>query len=173
MARVFIGVGSNINPEANVEKAMNLLAESVRVVAVSTFYRTEAEGRGGQPPFCNGVVEVETEMPPGELKRSVLRRIEERLGRRRSEDKYAARTIDLDILICDDLAGTFDGLVIPDPQIAERPFLAIPLGELAPDLVLPGTGVPLREIAEAHIGQKMEPLREYTELLRRSIGRES
>ena len=155
------------------EKAMNLLAESVRIVAVSTFYRTEAEGRGGQPPFYNGVVAVATEMPPGELKRSVLRKIEEELGRRRSEDKYAARTIDLDILIYDDLAVCEGDLVIPDPQIGERAFLVVPLAELAPDLVLGGTGLRLGEMAAAHAGHKMEPLREYTELLRRSIGLES
>lgn len=167
MARVFIGVGSNINPEENVRQALRLLGREVPIVAISTFYRTQAEGRAGQPPFYNGVVEVVTEMPPAQLKHSVLRPIEEKLGRTRGEDKYAPRTIDLDVLLYDDLVAAEKGLRIPDPQIAQRAFLAIPLCELAPELVLPDSGLPIAEIAAAFGDHKMERLSQYTELLRK------
>lgn len=169
MARVFIGVGSNISPEGNVRRAISLLADEVSIVGISTFYRTEAEGRPGQPPFLNGVVEVDTDVPPGELKRSILRRIEDELGRRRTEDKYAPRTIDLDVVIYDDLVLSTGDLVIPDPQIAHRPFLAIPLCELAPGLTLPGSGLRIEEAAAIHAHHSMKPLPDYTELLRKDI----
>jgi len=98
MARVFVGVGSNIDPAENVPAALRLLAKEVRVVATSLFYETLPLGRPEQPAFYNGVVEIATDLPPDDL-RQLLRRIETQLGRRRSRDPYAARTIDLDLLL--------------------------------------------------------------------------
>ncbi len=169
MGRAFISVGSNIAPADNVLLALRLLARQVRIVGVSTFYRTRPLGRPEQEDFHNGVVEAETEFPPAELKHSVLRSIEEQLGRGRTEDKYAPRTIDLDVLLYDELVVETDDLVIPDPDITERPFLAIPLHELAPDLVLPGSGRPIEDIAAAFADHGMAPLPEYTRLLRESV----
>ena len=98
MARAFIGVGSNVEAGENVRRALRLLAQEMRVVGVSTVYETEPEGRPEQPRYYNCVVEIETEAPPAELKQS-LREIEDRLGRERSDDRYAPRIIDLDLLI--------------------------------------------------------------------------
>jgi len=84
------------------------------------------------------VVEIETNFSPEELKYKVLRKIEKDLGRRRSRDKYASRTIDLDLILYDELIVKGDNFTLPDPQIAKRPYLAIPLYELNPALVLPG-----------------------------------
>ena len=172
MARAFIGVGSNINPEENVRGALRLLGQQVRIAGVSTVYRTRALDRPGQPQFYNCVVGIETEIPAAELKRSVLRRIEHELGRVRSADKYAPRTIDLDVLIYGDMVVETEGVVIPDPEIARRAFLAIPLHELAPDLVLPGSGRRIAEAAAQLGSQEMEPLPRYTELLRRDVAHE-
>jgi dihydroneopterin aldolase/2-amino-4-hydroxy-6-hydroxymethyldihydropteridine diphosphokinase len=169
MPRVFVGVGSNIEPEQNVRRALRLLAGKVRIAAISTFYQTEAEGRPGQPAFYNGVVEMETDSPPAELRHSVLRQIECELGRTRTADKYAPRTIDLDILVYGELAVQTDDLVIPDPELPRRSFLAIPLFELAPDLILPGSGLALREIAASFADHGMKPLPDYTERLRKDM----
>jgi 2-amino-4-hydroxy-6-hydroxymethyldihydropteridine diphosphokinase len=166
MARAFISVGSNINAEANVRAAVRLLAQAVRIVGVSTFYATQPIGRPEQSAFYNGVLEVETDIPPRDLKRSVLRRIEHELGRERTGDKYAARTIDLDVLLYDDQVQDTEDLVLPDPDIVQRAFLAVPLCELAPDLVLPGSGRLIRVVAARFSGQQMKPLQEYTDLLR-------
>jgi dihydroneopterin aldolase/2-amino-4-hydroxy-6-hydroxymethyldihydropteridine diphosphokinase len=168
MARAFIGVGSNIEPEANLRRALHRLERVGRVTAISTVYRTEPVGRTSQPQFYNAVIEIATEVPPVALKRE-LRRIEEDLGRRRTADKYAPRTIDLDLILYDDLVVTADGLTLPDPQIRERPFLAIPLCEVAPDLVLPDSGEPIRQVAAALAQHTMEPLAEYTALLRKDV----
>ena len=169
MGHAFISVGSNIGPAQNVRRAVRLLGRQVRIVGVSTFYRTKPLGRPEQPEFYNGVVAVETDIPAGELKHRVLRGIEEQLGRRRTEDKYAPRTIDLDVLLYDELVIDRDDLVIPDPEIAHRPFLAIPLEELAPELVLPGSGRPIKGIAAAFADHQMSPLPECTARLRKSV----
>lgn len=166
--RAFIAVGSNINPAENVLEAIDRLAEQTRVVAVSTVYRTEPLGRPEQPPYYNCVAEIETEIPPLALKQQVLRRIEADLGRERGEDKYAPRTIDLDLVVYDDLVVDTDDLTLPDPQILHRPFLAIPLRELAPRLTLPGLDRPMEEVAAQPPGS-MLPLEDYTLLLRRTI----
>lgn len=169
MARAFVSIGSNINPAENVRKAIHRLALQVRVLGISTVYLTEAEGRPEQPPYFNCVVEIETEAPPVELKHQVLRRIEEDLGRERSEDRYAPRPIDLDLIVYDDLVMETDDLTLPDPQILHRPFLAILLRELAPGLTLPGLNRRMEEVAAALPQGSMKPLESYTERLRRAI----
>ena len=170
MARVFIAVGSNIDPERNVRAAVRALAAEVRIVALSTFHATPPLNRPEQPGFVNGVVEVETALPPRALKFRVLRRIEAELGRVRGEDRWAPRTIDLDIAIYDDLVIDEPDLRIPDPDIVERAFLADPLAELAPELELPGTGRTMRDIASALGDEGMEPLGEYTQSLKEEVG---
>jgi dihydroneopterin aldolase/2-amino-4-hydroxy-6-hydroxymethyldihydropteridine diphosphokinase len=169
MARVFIGIGSSLDPERNVRAAIGLLRKEVHVRRVSTFYRTEALRRPGDPAFYNGVIEAETDIPPLELQQAVLRRIEEALGRRRTEDRYAPRTVDLDILVYGDVALKTEHLTLPNPNIEERAFVALPLHELAPDLVLPGSGQRLEEIAARCADHELQSLPEYTQLLRRDL----
>ena len=167
MARAFVGIGSNIEPAENVEKAVSLLSAAVQIRGISTVYLTEAVGRPGQPPYYNCVVELETEEKPAELKQRVLRKIEKELGRIRGNDRSAARTIDLDLILYDRLVMTTEGLTLPDPDIVKRPFLAIPLLELAPDLQLPGSGLRINEIAAALPQDAMKPLQDYTARLRK------
>jgi len=162
----FIGVGSNIEPAANVRKALQVMSEEMRVVATSTVYETEAESHPEQPPYYNCVVEVETETPPLELKRR-LRAIEERLGRRRSEDRYAPRPIDLDLLLYDNQAMQSEELTVPDPEIERRAYLAAGLAELAPELSLPGRTETLAELARRLPHEGMRPLEDYTSALRK------
>ncbi len=168
MTRAFIGVGSNIDPVANVREALRAMSKEMRVATVSTVYETEPEARPGQPLYYNCVVEAETEMPPLELKRA-LRATEERLGRRRSADKYAPRPIDLDLLLYDDLATQSEELTLPDPEIERRAYLAVALAELAPELSLPGTSTTLRDLAQSLPQKGMRPLEEYTSALRREV----
>ena len=132
MTRAFIGVGSNISPEANIRQAMRLLARRVRLIAVSTFYRTPAEGRPEQPDYVNGVVVIDTDLPPDALKYDVLRPIERDLGRRRTADKLAPRPINLDILVFGSRRIRRPGLRLPADEIETRAFVAVPLAEVAP-----------------------------------------
>jgi 2-amino-4-hydroxy-6-hydroxymethyldihydropteridine diphosphokinase len=168
MARVFIGVGSNVDPEENVRRGLRLLAQEMRVTAVSTAYETEPEGRRRQARYYNCIVEVETEAPPTELKRA-LRGIEERLGRVRGRDKYAARPIDLDLLAYDEMSVRTPDLTLPDPDVANRPYLAVALAELAPALTLPGIDMTAAELVRKMPKRGMRALDEYTAVLRREV----
>jgi len=169
MARAFISIGSNIDPEINVRSALLRLRSTARVKAVSTVYRTEPVGPPGQPPFYNCVVEIETDLAPRDLKFRLLRRIESELGRTRAADRFAARTIDLDLLLYDELVMTTEDLTLPDPDILHRPFLAIPLQELVPGLVLPGSGLQISEAVLPQPRKGMIPLENYTERIRKDI----
>jgi len=161
VTRAFIGVGSNIGPEDNIREALRRLAQSTSLVSISTFYREPAIGHPEEPEFYNGVVAIDTDLPPATLKWQVLRPIEAALGRQRGPDRYASRTIDLDLLLYGDS--------VTDPDIQTRPFIAIPLYEIAPDLVLSDVGVAIREVAEQLATPDMQPLPEYTHSLRNEL----
>ncbi|HLD99169.1 MAG TPA: 2-amino-4-hydroxy-6-hydroxymethyldihydropteridine diphosphokinase [Bdellovibrionota bacterium] len=168
ISRVFIGIASNIDPKSNIEKAVHLLTRELRITGLSAFYETEAINSPGAPAFINGVLRIETALPPNELKHSVLRVIEEKLGRVRSTDKNAPRPIDLDILIYGDLVIEMEDLRVPDPEIRERPFLAFPIFELDPDLVIPGTNEPIRKIVAymRNLRERLRPLPQFTDRIR-------
>lgn len=168
MVRAFIAVGSNINPEKNVKEALRRLTIRERIKGVSTVYLNEALNRPEQPPYYNCVVEIQTQSSPGEL-RNALRDIEANLGRVRTEDKYAARSIDLDLILYGDVTIESQDLRLPDPEIFKRPFLAIPLQELAPDLTLSGSGMNISQIVSTLPVRRMKSLEKYTQLLRESF----
>lgn len=163
---VYVGVGANLEPERNIRQALELLAAQVDIISISTFYRSDPVGRPEQPPFLNGVLGIRTPLSAPDLKSRVLRPIEERLGRVRTEDKYAARPIDLDILLFDSAIILGQGIQIPDPDIRKRVFIAAPLLELAPDLVLPDTGEPLAAVPCLLEKDRLEPLDSFTQELR-------
>jgi len=166
MAKAYIGVGSNIEPAKNVMEAIRLLRQHTNVTAISTFYQTKAFGHTNTEPFYNGVIAITTDITPYELKCLVLRDIEKQLERKRSSDKYAPRPIDLDILLYNDYVIHEPDLVIPDPDIFTREFVARPLMELAGDIAIPGSGGMLSDILEHLDLGYMVPLNEFTALLR-------
>jgi 2-amino-4-hydroxy-6-hydroxymethyldihydropteridine diphosphokinase len=165
----FVAVGSNIRPEDNIPSALLRLKTYATVIAVSNFYKTVAVGTSAQPDFLNGVVKIQTDRSPRELKFEVLRSIEAQLGRVRSADKYAARTIDLDVILYGTLVIDEPDLHLPDPAIRSYPFVAIPLLELAPDLILPDTRTPLSHEPAAHQTSGLNFQRDFTDTLRRLI----
>lgn len=172
MPRVYIGVGSNIDPEANIPEALRMLAEFTPIIAISTFYRTAPVGSPGSPDFVNGVIAIDTEIEPCALKHDVLPRIEDALGRMRSSNKYESRTIDLDIVVYGNLVIHEGGLVIPDPYIAERAFLAAPLLELDAEMTLPGSGERLADLVARMRTDEMTALEYFTQRLRQEINLE-
>lgn len=173
MARVFIAVGSNINPYINIPEALQMLKEVTRLEAVSSFYETEPIGNPEQPVYVNGVLMVTTGYGPRELKFDVLRDIENRLGRIRTADKNAPRSIDLDIILYDDLVMDAVDIVIPDPAIYNRAFVAIPVFELDPDLMIPGKSIQISQIADKLKDVTMRRLDDFASILRSEIDNES
>jgi 2-amino-4-hydroxy-6-hydroxymethyldihydropteridine diphosphokinase len=164
--RVFVGVGSSVEPEVHVPAALARLADAVGLAALSTFYLTPALGRPSDPPFVNGVVEVADALAPEPLK-DALRRIEEAEGRRRAGDPFAPRPMDLDLLLHGRTVSTAPDLPLPHPDVTRRRFVALPLLELAPDLALPGSRARLSTLVEAMPAHPMEPMPGLTRYLRR------
>ena len=140
--RAFVGLGSNLGArEATIARAIELLSrtEGVEVVAVSRLRETAPWGPVEQPPYLNGVVELETDLPPRALLGALLE-VEQALGRDRSGERWGPRTIDLDLLLYDGIRVDEPGLTVPHPRLHERRFALEPLAELAPDAVVPGRG---------------------------------
>jgi 2-amino-4-hydroxy-6-hydroxymethyldihydropteridine diphosphokinase len=170
----FIAVGSNIDPQKNIAAALAALLEKARVVSSSTFYRTEPIGRENQPPFINGIWRIDSSLGPLQIKNDLLQPVEVSLGRRRTADKFAPRTIDLDLVLYDDRVCDSANLRLPHPDIL-RPFVHIPVREL---LERDGSGIDVRlrrRIAEllpgqgAHV-QPGEALPDFTTRLTRLVG---
>ena len=145
-AAAFIAIGSNLgNPRCQVDMAIAALAElpDSQLVAVSSWYRSAAIGPGEQPDYLNGVAELHTRLTPRHLL-AALQSIEQAQGRQRSQ-RWAARTLDLDILLYGDQVVAEPDLTVPHPRLAERNFVLYPLADLVPTLVLPN-GTPLTEL---------------------------
>jgi 2-amino-4-hydroxy-6-hydroxymethyldihydropteridine diphosphokinase len=143
----YLSLGSNIEPETNLVTAVAMLAGLTRLRAVSSVWETLPLGLADQPNFLNAAAIVETELAAGTLKAQVLSPIEQKLGRVRQTDKNAPRPMDIDIMLFNRQRLQVGNRYIPDPEILERPFVAIPLAEIAPDYVHPETGQTLAEIA--------------------------
>jgi 2-amino-4-hydroxy-6-hydroxymethyldihydropteridine diphosphokinase len=129
LALVYVSVGSNIEPERHVEAALALLMNRVSVTAVSMFYRTAPIGRPEQAPYLNGVFEMLTDLPAREVTPVILNPIETQLGRVRSEDRFASRTLDLDLILYNDHQVSTSRFTLPHPDL-ERPFVLGPVLEL-------------------------------------------
>jgi 2-amino-4-hydroxy-6-hydroxymethyldihydropteridine diphosphokinase len=164
---VFIAIGSNINPQDNISNAVAALKTYVTIAAVSNFYKTPAAGRSQQPDFLNGVIKIQTDLKPRRLKFDILRPIENQLGRVRCPDRNASRTIDLDMILYDLLVINAPDFRIPDPAVRLYSFVAVPLLELAGQLILPDTHTPLANEPAAKSASGLHPEPEFTDRLRR------
>ena len=142
----FIALGSNIDPETNLPLAAARLSELGNPIAVSKVYQNPAIADEPQPDYLNAAFLIETALDPFTI-RDKLREIEADLGRVRTADKFAPRTIDLDLCILGDRVLDHELLSLPDPDLLERAYLAVTLAELQPDFLHPITGNRLDEIA--------------------------
>lgn len=155
MNRLYISVASNISPEQNIQNAVTRLRELTKIISISRCFITEAiTGPGGElsaslPYFINCVVLLETSDEVVTFKRNVLLPLENALGRKRTSNKYDSRTIDLDILLCNDQVVNQDGVRIPDPDLLKRWFLLQGILDIDPAATLPTTSLPLSQYLES------------------------
>lgn len=147
----YIALGANLGPrEKNIAAALNALEHTrgITVERVSNLYETEAVGGPpGQPAYVNAAARLRVTLTPERLL-AVLQQIETSLGRERRE-RWAPRTIDLDILFYDDRVMSDDNLSIPHPLMHERRFVLEPLAEIAPNVRHPTLGLTPRELLDS------------------------
>ena len=136
MPRAWLSIGSNQDPARNVREAVARLRAAFGRVAVSPVYESEAVGFAGEP-FYNLVAGIDTDLPVAELRRA-LRAIEDAQGRVRGPDKFASRTLDIDLLTYGDARQPAEGL--PRGEILEYAFVLGPLADVAPNERHPTAG---------------------------------
>jgi 2-amino-4-hydroxy-6-hydroxymethyldihydropteridine diphosphokinase len=137
--QVYLSLGSNIRPESNLPRAIDLLAEYGDIRKGSSAWESESVGSDG-PNYLNACVLFMTLLRLDELKEKVIHPIEAKLGRQRSEDKYAPRTIDIDIILFDDQSC--------NDKFWKLAFVVIPLAEIYPKFRNPLTQENISETAK-------------------------
>ncbi|MCC6568800.1 MAG: 2-amino-4-hydroxy-6-hydroxymethyldihydropteridine diphosphokinase [Anaerolineales bacterium] len=134
----YLSLGSNIEPEVNLPKAVTMLSQRGEIEKVSSVWETNpVGGEGGN--YLNACLSYTTALSQEQLKETILHPIEASLGRKRTQDKNAPRTIDIDIIL-------FDDEIIGGRWLAQA-FVVVPLAEIYPDFQIPGTKENIAETA--------------------------
>ncbi|MCC6612706.1 MAG: 2-amino-4-hydroxy-6-hydroxymethyldihydropteridine diphosphokinase [Anaerolineae bacterium] len=142
MPHVYLSLGSNHNAADNLREGLRLIAAVAEVRAVSTVYESPAVGEAGGAPYLNAAILIDTDLPREELK-AQLKQIEAACGRVRRDAegrKSSVVSLDLDITLYGDQP--------PHTDLARYAHVAVPLAEIAPDLIPPGESKPLRTLAQ-------------------------
>lgn len=134
----YLNLGSNIQPETNLPKALKLLSAHGEIQKVSNVWESEAVGTAG-PNYLNVCVLFKSNLTQPELKERVTRVIETQLGRKRSKDKFAPRSMDIDIVLFDDIPA--------DIGLWSLAYVVVPLADIYPEFRIPRTGETVRETA--------------------------
>ena len=137
MAKIYISLGSNIEPVAHLTQGLRELTKHLGHLQLSTVFESEAVGFKGTN-FLNMVAAAETQLSVSEIN-TLFKQIERDNGRVPGAKKFASRTLDLDLLLYDELICD-KPVMLPRPEITENAFVLWPLAEIAPDLVHPLMG---------------------------------
>ncbi len=164
--RAYLSLGSNIDPETNLPAAVNELQQFGQVANTSQVWETLPLGYSDQANFLNAAVLLETEYDADEIIKSIIPTVETALKRQRDpNNKNGPRTIDVDLSLFDDDCFTVGEKSIPDSDILVRSFVAIPLAEIAPDLVHPVENQTLAEIAARFDSQDRQTMKLRADVL--------
>jgi 2-amino-4-hydroxy-6-hydroxymethyldihydropteridine diphosphokinase len=144
---VYLGIGTNMgNREGNLDRCLDLLSQRMKMGKVSSVYDTEPQDNVNQPRFLNMVCQVFTRLAPDGLL-ALAKGIESKMGRTGKTGE--PRPIDIDILLYGEEEVELPELVIPHPKMKERAFVLVPLSEIAPELLFPGSDKTIKEMAQA------------------------
>ena len=155
MARVFFGLGSNIDPEENLELGVRELRSRYGDLDLSPIYRSGAVGFDGDD-FLNMVVGLDTGDSPEELHRQI-ELIHAVAGRQRDSERLASRPLDIDLLLYDDLVAEYPCFRVPRHDVLQYSFVLRPLADLEPELRHPETGRTMLEHWQA-FDKERQPL---------------
>lgn len=129
MARIYIGIGSNIEPRCHLGAALDRLSAAFGELLLSPVYESASVGFDG-PAFLNAVVGADTDASVAEIA-TLLRSIERDNGYPGGAPKFSSRTLDLDLLACGDRCGVFDGVELPRPDLTMYAYVLWPLSDIA------------------------------------------
>ena len=135
----YLSLGSNIGPEVNLPKAVKLLSQHGEIEKISSVWEIKPVGGGVGGNYLNACLSYKTPLSRDELKTEIIHPIESSLGRIRTQDKYAPRTIDIDIIL-------FDDEIVGGRWLAQV-FVVVPLAEIYPDFQNPNANESIAEIA--------------------------
>jgi len=138
VATVYLGIGSNIDPENNLRLAVSELRRRFGELTISPTYRSVAAGFDG-PDFLNLVVGLESSETPGSIHEHIDE-IHKLAGRQKGAARYSSRPLDIDLLLYDDLILDAPPVKLPRADVLKYSFVLRPLAEIAPDLRHPQTG---------------------------------
>jgi 2-amino-4-hydroxy-6-hydroxymethyldihydropteridine diphosphokinase len=144
VTRVLVAAGSNVEPLANLRRALDLLAAHYPHLRASTAYRNRAVGFEGDD-FVNLVIGFDTAEDVREVMQQ-LHAAEAACGRERLAPKWAPRAMDLDVLLYGERVCDEPGLVLPRPDLVRRAYMLGPAAEIAPDVRHPTVGATLAEL---------------------------
>jgi 2-amino-4-hydroxy-6-hydroxymethyldihydropteridine diphosphokinase len=144
---IYLSLGTNLgNRVENLDAVKKELIREVTILSCSPIYETEPWGYLDQPDFLNQVLAVETELSPVELL-EFIKKVEKKIGRK-PNFRYGPRIVDIDILLYGDRIIQDQDLVIPHPSLRERAFVLIPLADLNPELIYPGTELSISDLLQ-------------------------
>lgn len=143
MARVYLGLGSNIEPEDNLRLAVSELRWCYGDLDLSQVYRSKSFGFAGDD-FLNVVVGLDSDDQPADIHQQI-EMIHKRAGRRRGSNRCSSRPLDIDLLLYDDLIMEHSRFRLPRVDVLEYSFVLRPLAELVPEFVHPETGRTMRQ----------------------------
>ena len=147
MPDIYLILGSNLGDRMkNLQRATELISKDVgKIINKSSVYETEPWGFNHRLNFLNQVLKIITSLKPEEILEVIIK-IEKSFGRKRNNNKYSAREIDIDILFYNNKVIKSDKLIIPHPKIQERMFVLVPMTELEPDLIHPELKVAINQL---------------------------
>ncbi len=144
MQPIYVSVGSNVDRESNIRGCVRALREAFGEPTVSPVYKTPSFGFRGDD-FLNLAVRFNSTCNP-RIVQTTLRSIEQQHGRQRHDERFAPRTLDIDLLMCSDQRIDWPGMRLPRDEITRHAFILAPLADIASEVVHPVLGVPIGQL---------------------------